>query len=138
MNPAPYPSLFKRLISNVKIATCEWADHEAVAGRGPCWQWQLRQTRRGYGRCARRVPGRPHPVPFAAHRCMAEIVLGRTPTPAETVDHACAIPWCINPYHLRLMSAGDNTSDARRRALGYERRSYPWLIAELPAEAEAA
>lgn len=74
-----------------------------------CWLW-TGSTHTGYGRIQYRDRA------FPAHRFVIGAlygwdVLGK----AETVDHACFEPSCVNPAHLRLMSLSENAARKKRR-----------------------
>lgn len=126
-----YPSLFTRLLANSAAS-----DEHYFEGT-PCWCWTgTSLCRRGeyprinvYVRPSTmrglvdgkpgdiRIPGRT--VTVQAHRLMAEIVRGRKLDPeAETLDHGCKRSICINPWHLRLATRAENTSDMQRRRAG--------------------
>jgi hypothetical protein len=117
-----YTSLFERLLANS-------AESEQYAHRGcPCWVWTGR-IRSAYPYITIRVPGKQNPQSFRAHRVMAEIVVGRALDPSkETIDHGCEIPWCINYWHFRLATIGDNSRDRHRRDAGKPRIVMPYLI----------
>jgi hypothetical protein len=84
---------------------------------------------RGYGVITKRVPGKKNPQGFFAHREMAKVVLGRDLHPdLETIEHACEIPWCINPWHLDMGSRADNTADMRARRSGKPRKTFRPLL----------
>src|SRR5690349_11142899 len=96
--PRSHPSMFARLLANSIESTVHFFEGT------PCWEWTGYRTRRGwYPRVAVRVPGKKAPVGLAAHRVMAEIVLGRPLDPdEETIEHRCETSWCINFLHLGL------------------------------------
>lgn len=121
--PFAHPSLFARLLAN----SVESAEHFF---RGcPCWDWIGHRTSRGYGRMARRIEGRKNPVGHWAHRVMAEVILGRPLDPdTETVEHACAWPWCIQPVHLDLAERAANTADMWARRRGQPRKVFKPLV----------
>lgn len=116
--------MFERLLANSEESEqYRW-------GGWCCWEWTGRIGYHAYGHMSIRVPERKTPRGHLAHRVMAETVLGRPLLLAETVDHACEIPWCINFMHFRLMTRSENSSDARARQLGKPRKNHPMMIDE--------
>lgn len=99
-----------------------------VVEHNGCWLWQAGQNGAGYGIVRNpeapppgqaQLPGVPRYV--LAHRLSYQLALG--PIPPDTyVCHRCDVPLCVNPEHLFLGSARDNTLDAiqkgrRKRAI---------------------
>lgn len=68
-----------------------------------CWLWTASKDSCGYGtfKAGSRTVG--------AHRFSYELANG--PIPAGlTVDHMCYVRNCVNPTHLRLLTAAENTA----------------------------
>lgn len=73
-----------------------------------CWIWQLSLDRDGYGYFRR------HSRQWvSAHRWYFEEAHGSIP-PGLQVDHLCRVRNCVNPAHMELVTAAENT---RRRDL---------------------
>lgn len=72
-----------------------------------CWNWIATIQDNGYGRFT------PHATHRArlAHRMAYENWVGPIPD-GLTIDHECRNRRCVNPWHLRLMTRGDNVRSA--------------------------
>ena len=66
-----------------------------------CWLWAKSKGNGGYGRI---LNGKQ------AHRIIYEALVGEIPK-GMFVCHSCDTPPCINPEHLFLGTAKDNTAD---------------------------
>ena len=81
-----------------------------------CWWWVGALDRHGYGRfsvarCVARF----------AHRVMWELERGEIPGGMDVLHH-CDVGACVNPGHLWVGTARDNTQDcARKGRLGIQR-----------------
>jgi hypothetical protein len=73
-----------------------------------CWEWQRAKANGGYGRMT--VAGRV----VRAHRAYWEAINGPVPE-GLWVLHKCDNPCCVNPDHLYVGDAADNTRDAVER-----------------------
>lgn len=73
-----------------------------------CWLWAGAVSWNGYGKFSERVgPGRNDFVTAIAHRWIMEQEYGPIP-PGLQVDHICRVRCCVNPRHLRMVSAREN------------------------------
>lgn len=83
-----------------------------------CWEFHGRYQTRGYGQIL--YQGQQQLV----HRIVYRIMKGRIPK-GVFVLHSCDNPRCVNPDHLRLGTAQDNSDDMvdrNRQGNGYVRR----------------
>lgn len=75
-----------------------------------CWLWGA-ATQNGYGVYVVR-----HHVQRKPHRFLFEVVHGYVPAwPVGQIDHICRVRSCVNPQHLELVTAQENT--ARSKAI---------------------
>jgi hypothetical protein len=71
-------------------------------GPGGCWLWTAHVTAGGYGQFTPR-----HHKHESAHRFAYALLVGPIPE-GMTLDHACRVPRCVRPEHLRPMPIGPN------------------------------
>ena len=76
---------------------------------GGCWLWSAYQQSGGYGA----TTGTDHRE-ILAHRLSWALHNGSVPK-GQVVCHKCDVRCCVNPAHLFLGSAGDNTDDMVRK-----------------------
>lgn len=93
-----------------------WAKVDTRPGHGPkgdCWIWtgSLHKRPAGYGNINTCQNGRQRLL--RAHVVSYEMHKG--PTNGLFVCHECDNPPCVNPDHLWLGTARDNTQDAKRK-----------------------
>lgn len=63
----------------------------------PCWSWQLKVSKLGYGYKGQAL----------AHRLYYEFLVGPIPPELE-IDHLCRNKDCVNPEHLEAVTASVN------------------------------
>jgi len=95
-----------------------------------CWLWSASTARGGYGQSRVRIGQRA--MMMGAHRVAYMIAKGEIPRDMQ-VDHTCFNRLCVNPSHLRLTTAKQNSehkagaqSNSRSGIRGVYRRSGKW------------
>lgn len=78
---------------------------------GPCWLWEGRIDRQGYGRAYCWTAKRQQ----LAHRVAYKVAVGPIP-PGLTIDHLCRTPRCVRPDHLRACTMTENLMAAHSQA----------------------
>lgn len=72
-----------------------------------CWIWQRKIEKSGYGRLTTAGPRQQ-----LAHRFAYEAFVGPIPE-GMTIDHLCFTPPCVNPEHLTIATAVENSRRQR-------------------------
>ena len=79
-----------------------WAKVSRVS-TSDCWLWVAAKSTTGYGRFSL-----IHGTMVAAHRFAYELLVGPIPKDLQ-IDHLCRVRGCVNPSHLRVVTARENT-----------------------------
>lgn len=82
--------------------------HDWTPVETPCWEWNGRRDRQGYGQTW--FGGRNRKVPKLAYEGWCGEV-----APGLVVRHRCDNPPCLNPDHLLLGTPADNARDKVER-----------------------
>lgn len=77
---------------------------------GACWGWSGQKNQLGYGQVLTMISGRRYA--WGAHRVSWMLANGAEIPAGMLVMHMCDNPGCLNPKHLELGRAVDNTRDA--------------------------
>lgn len=80
-----------------------------------CWLWAYAKTESGYGSLFLTLT-----TSVSVHRLALEFHLG-APLGSQQAHHICANRSCVNPQHLQLVTARENTAEMMKRNW-YERR----------------
>ena len=89
-----------------------------------CWLWTASLSKKGYARF--NLGG----IIYHAHRLTYQYFIG--PIPVGVVpDHRCNTPRCVNPYHLELVTNGENIRRGyvlRRARTTHCRHGHPYIL----------
>jgi len=83
-------------------------DNYEIVTESGCWIWMGATTKKGYGDIKYKADKKASH--HRAHRLAYELHKGEIPK-GMLVCHTCDIPGCINPSHLFVGTAQDNTDD---------------------------
>lgn len=84
---------------------------------GGCWEWAGNRDKDGYGRLGyMSSPGKQKMI--KAHRLSHEVFNGLI-SDGKMVLHSCDNPPCVNPAHLRVGTAKDNSLDISARGRNF-------------------
>lgn len=70
-----------------------------------CWLWRGQKNAKGYGKFSAWIS--PGYKGWIAHRLSYQLFIGPIPE-GMTLDHECDVKACVNPLHLRPMTALEN------------------------------
>jgi hypothetical protein len=70
-------------------------------GANDCWIWTRRLSPKGYGEFSLLSKN------YRAHRVAYQMFVGLIPE-GLVLDHICRVRHCVNPAHLRAITAGEN------------------------------
>lgn len=113
----------KTYVCPIPFSQSKWDKYAAKAIAkteqfGECMCYTGARNEKGYGRIEMWSDGVPR---FRyAHRIVMEATLGRVLETQEYILHSCDNPPCINPNHLRVGTALENTRDSYLK-----KRHYP-------------
>lgn len=96
-------------------------------GLSNCWQWTGKLNESGYGRLHFTPLGTGKRISIRAHR-IAWMIAHGTIADGMLVLHKCDNRACVNPDHLFLGTAKDNSLDCMRKG----RREYPKGVNRVP------
>ena len=106
----PFTSVVERILQKVIFS-----EEIILPGRGPCWLWQGRLNKNGYGR-SYYVPEKKEVV---CHRIMWCEMIGAIP-PGKILDHLCKVRRCCSTWHMEPVTHRENT--LRGDAILYKKR----------------
>lgn len=92
--------VYSKLPYRLKVKIDRWINP-------PCWEWIAAKIGRGYGQ------SNIHGERVYAHRLIFELMKGPIPERRQ-IDHICRNKLCVNPSHLRIVTADENMFFARR------------------------
>ena len=80
----------------------QWRVWKYVNVTEDCWEWTGALSRDGYGKISDEATTRQ------AHRLVYEILMGPIPE-SLVIDHLCRNRRCVNPLHMEVVDALENT-----------------------------
>lgn len=119
----------RRLDPLTEAEYCQFSRYIDCDGSGTCWIWTGAKDGRGYGTATfRRKRHRAHRLSYA-------IANGSWPGDLQ-VMHSCDTPACVNPLHLSLGTAKENSVDAAVKGR-LRRKLTPDAVRDIRASYEA-
>ena len=94
-----------------------WSKVE-IGGKDECWRWLASFDGRSYGQFCLR-----HGKNVRAHRYAYEQIRGLIP-PGLDIDHLCRNRWCVNPWHLEIVTRRTNLLRGDTLAAGEADRTH--------------
>lgn len=100
------------IINNDHVALLQQIKLNVVIDSSGCWNWKRNHSSRGYATYVMLLEdGRKKN--YQVHRLVANIVYGELH--GQSVHHKCANRGCVNPEHLQVVSAWENTAEMMKR-----------------------
>ena len=72
-----------------------------MENKSKCWKSRLGVNNYGYTQITINHKGK------MVHRLMYQMLIGKIPK-GLTLDHLCRNRWCVNPYHLEIVTIKEN------------------------------
>lgn len=83
-----------------------------------CWIWNGARDQKGYGNftCAIGIVRKAHLFSWILHN-------GEIPAGMQ-VDHECENTWCVNPFHLQLLTGPENNDKSNSASAINKRKTH--------------
>ena len=95
--------MMQQQLADEQFTSRFWSKVQIPLGIGECWQWIAGQNGDGYGSFQEASYKNSK-----AHRIAYEMVIGQIPE-GKVIDHLCRNRGCVNPYHMEVVTPGENT-----------------------------